>query len=394
MRPTGWATIGRGRTGLIEIMQAFLVPDDFRAFMRSVVGYLDSSRGDLYLDAEDALDAECGYGGRIDGVDTYRFKYITQDGHHRWDVVLKEAQIREISDGLLIEVQADCFEIVRTHRRTPVGEPLLIWGEYPEDALRVRSQEELLGALDALHAIASDRPRMLRLWSAADDQVVAALWQEHCALYIIESPEGYATSTGDQTRNDSFDMKDHEGQHLRVPWADCVSWDYARRALVHFVEHSDLGEIPVEGRIPSLLLMMGDIDRKAALAARPDAPTELARSSLAPREPVPVAVDPADEVTAPVEVEAPLGPAELTRWARRLLEVLHTRELIELGPGPNLDEISYQLGGLLQAHALDAEHSIETADWLANEIGAVRGVAKLFATGGDLQVAIRRTREA
>jgi len=160
------------------------------------------------------------------------------------------------------------------------------------------------------------------------------------------------------------------------------------------VDHSDLGDIPVEGRIPSLLLMMGDIDRKAALAARPDAPTELARTSLAPRQSVPEPVEPADEVTAPVEVEAPLSPAELTRWARRLLDVLHSRELIELGPGPSLDEISYQLGGLLQAHALDAEHSIETADWLANEIGAMRGVAKLFATGGDLQVAIRRTRDA
>lgn len=376
-------------------MQAFLVPDDFRAFMRSAVNYLDTSGQEHFLDAEDALEAECGYGGRIDGVDTYRFKYISTDGHHRWDVVLKESQIREIADGLLIEVNAERFDIVRTHRRSPVGEPLLIWGEYPEDALRVRSEAELLGALDALHASAADKPRMLRLWSAADDQLVAALWGDHCALYIIESPEGYATSTGDQTRNDSFDMKDHEGQRLRVPWADCVSWDYARRALVRFVEHSDLGDIPVEGRIPSLLLMMGDIDRKAALAARPDAPTELARSSLAtPETPVPTPVEPADEVTQPVEAEAVLGPAELTRWARRLLDVLHTRELIELGPGPNLDEISYQLGGLLQAHALDAEHSIETADWLANEIASVRGIAKLFATGGDLQVAIRRSRDA
>ena len=40
----------------------------------------------------------------------------------------------------------------------------------------------------------------------------------------------------------------------------------------------------------------------------------------------------------------------------------------------------------------EAEHSIDTADWLANEIKNVRGVAKLFATGGDLQIALRRTR--
>ena len=374
-------------------MQAFFVPDDFRAFMRSVVNYLDTPGQELFLDAEDALDAECGYGGRIDGNKTYRFKYITGNGHHRWDIVLEEAQIREISDGLLIEVMGERFDIVRTHRRTPVGEPLLIWGEYPEDSLRVRNEQELMNALDALHGISQERPRMLRVWSAADDQLVAALWGDHCALYVVESPDGYATSTGDQDRNDSFEMKDHEGHKLTVPWADCVSWDYARRALVRFIEHSDLGDIPVEGRIPSLLLMMGDIDRKAALAARPDAPVELAQSSLG-RSSVPAAVDPAEEVTQPVEVDKPLGPMELAKWARRLLDVLHTRELIELGPGPNLDEISYQLGSLLQAHAIDAEHSLDTADWLANEIGAVKGIRRLFATGGDLQVAIRRSRES
>ena len=374
-------------------MQAFLVPDDFRAFMRSVVVYLDTPNQELEIDAEDALDAECGYGGRIDGHDTYRFKYISADGHHRWDVVLKEAQIRDIADGLLIEVEAERFDIVRTHRRTPVGEPLLVWGEYPDDALRVRSETELLGALDALHAASADKPKLLRVWTAADDQLVAVLWNDACALYVVESPDGYATSMGDHERNDSFQLADHEGHQLTVPWADCVSWDYGRRALVRFIEHSDLGDVPVEGRIPSLLLMMGDIDRKAALAARPETPARLADTSLM-RSPVLSAVDPAEEITSPHEVETPQGPAEHARWARRLIEVLKTRELVELERGPNLDEMSYQLGGLLQAHAIDAEHSLETADWLANELGAMKGIRRLFATGGDLQVAIRRSREA
>ena len=80
--------------------------------------------------------------------------------------------------------------------------------------------------------------------------------------------------------------------------------------------------------------------------------------------------------------------------ARRLIEVLKTRELVELEGGPNLDEMSYQIGGLLQAHAIDAEHSVETADWLANELGRTKGIRRLFATGGDLQVAIRRSRDA
>ena len=180
-------------------MSKFRIPDDFRAFMKSVVVYLETPNDELFLDAEDALDSECGYGGRIDGIDTYRFKYITNDGHHRWDVVLKEAQVRDIADGLMIEAEGERFEIVRTSRRTPVGEPLLIWGEYADDALSVRSEAELLRALDLLHEASSERPRLLRLWSAADDQLVAALWRDRCALYVVESADGYATSTGDQT---------------------------------------------------------------------------------------------------------------------------------------------------------------------------------------------------
>jgi hypothetical protein len=201
---------------------------------------------------------------------------------------------------------------------------------------------------------------------------------------------------GNQGRTDSFEVKDHEGQVLTVPWADCVSWDYARRALVRFIEHSDLGDIPIEGRIPTLLLMMGDYDRSAALAARVSTPRELRLTSLTQTiPPTPIEVSEHDEITAEVEVEAPLGPLQLAAWAKRLLEVLHLRDLIELAPAPapTFEEITYQLGGLLQAHALDAEHSLETADWLVNEIGAVRGVKQVFATGGDLQVALRRSRE-
>lgn len=387
-------------------MQPFLIPDDFRDFMKSVVVYLDtgSPNGDMVLDAEDAFDAECGYGGRIDGVHTYRFKYITPDGVRRWEIVIDEAQIRDIAIGILIEVDAEPFEIVRTTRREPVGEPLMIWGEYAEDALHVRSEAELVGAIDALHTSSFEGPRLLRVWSAADDQLVAAVWGDRVALYVVESPDGYATSMGDQTLTESFEVTDHEGKTLTVPLADCVSWDYARRALVRFVEHSDLGDIPVEGRIPSLLLMMGDVDRKAALAARAEVPRELARSSLprmatpapvpdAPDDSIPEEVADQDELTSPIEVEAPLGPVELSQWARRLIDMLNARELIVFDKGLNLDEISYQLGSLLGTHAVDAEHSLDTAEWLANEIGAVRGVSKLFASGGDLQMLITRTRQ-
>lgn len=372
----------------------FLIPDDFRAFMKSVVVCLETPNPELVLDAEDALDAECGYGGRIDGVDTYKFAYITEDGHQRWDVTLKEAQIRDIADGLLIEVEAEPFDIVRTSRREPVGDPLLVWGEYPDDALHVRSDGDLFAALEMLHAASAETPRLVRLWTAADDQLVAVLWAERCALYVVEAPDGYATSMGDTTLTESFAVVDHEGKSMTVPLADCVSWDYARRALERFVHHSDLGDVPAEGRIPSLLLMMGDVDRKAILAARPAVPQDVAQTSLVRlTAPVPIVVEEAADITAPVEPEPPLGPLELARWAKRLIDHLQTHELLELDGAANLDEVGYQVGGLLQAHAVDVEHSLDTAEWLANEIGAVRGIARVFATGGDLQVALRRSRQ-
>jgi biopolymer transport protein ExbD len=134
--------------------------------------------------------------------------------------------------------------------------------------------------------------------------------------------------------------------------------------------------------------------QQAALASRGKAPSELKGSSL-PRlsTPVPSEIIAVDERTVPVEVEAPLKIEQLSAWAKRLIEVLYARALIELG-NANLEEITYHLGGLLQAHGTEAEHSLDTAEWLANEIGAVRGISKLFATGGDLQIALRRSRDA
>ncbi|MEJ7600795.1 MAG: hypothetical protein WKG01_23015 [Kofleriaceae bacterium] len=375
-------------------MATLLVPDDFRVFLKEVVAYLDVPSDDKFLDAEDAFQHECGYGGRIDHDDTYVFSYITRDGLHRWAITIREAAMRDVADGIQIEVDGEQFELVRTKRREPTGHPLMIWGEYGDDALLVHGQHELFGALDTLHASAHERPRMLRLWSAADDQVVAVVFGDLCALYVIESLEGYATSTGDQSRNESFEVLDHDSTPMSVPYADCVSWLNARPALWWFLEHGDLGPgIRIEGRIPSLLLMMGDVDRKAALAARGEAPRELTRSSL-PRMatpiPEPIALE---ELTSPVDLPL-LSVEDVTAWARRLVERLRSRGLLELGEAPNLEEIAYHVGGLLQAYATEAEDSTDTADWLANEIGAVRGVAKVYATGGDLQLALRRSREA
>jgi hypothetical protein len=373
-------------------MPSFLVPDDLRAFLRSVVEDLDAPDGNARVDAEDAFQDACGYGGRVDGG--FRFHYLTRDGIHRWTIPLTEAEIRAIADGLQIEATGERAEVTRRHDREPIGQPLLIWGAYNDDALIVRNLDDLVAALETLHLNAAEAPRILRVWSPRDDQLVAALWRDHCALYVLESADGYATSTGDTARTDAFEVRDHDGVPLVVPWADCVAWPIACRALIRFAAHGDLGpEIALEGRIPSQLLMHGELDRQAMLAVRAE-PARDPRSSSLPRMtplPVPVAVPETADTTAPVARVAP-GVAELVAWGRRLIELLFARSLIELDAGPGLDEISYQLSGLLGAHGEEAEHSLDTAEWLGNELGAIRGIRRLFATPGDLQVALRRSR--
>lgn len=378
-------------------VNVFEVPGDLRVFLQEVVEDLDSK--DRFLDAEDAFQNEVGYGGRFErsdqqGGDLYRFHYISSDGLHKWELVLREGALRAIADGMLTEVEGTRHEIVKTQRRLLTGDPLLIWGEYGDDALRVRNTSALIEALDALHALAKEHPRMFRLWTAADDQVVAVASGDRCALYVVESLDGYATSCGDRALTESLRVTDYDGRALSVPLADCIPWDRARNALLNFVTHGNLGpEIQIEGRIPTLLLMMGEVDRKAALEHRAEPAKKLSRSSL-PRmlTPVPDPVE-VDEPTMPVEADAAMTTERLSAWAKRLLGMLHARELIELDASNHLDEITYQLGGLLQAHGLEAEHSADTADWLANEISAVRGISKMLATGGDLQIALRRSRE-
>ncbi len=387
-------------------MASFLVPDDFREFMRSVVAYLDAPGDNKLLDAEDALQHDCGRGGRIDGATAYRFSYLTLDGSHRWTILVDEHEIRAISDGLQIEAEGERFDLVRTQHRQPTGDPLVIWGAYNDDALTVRSLDDLAFALDVLRLYARDQPRILRLWSSRDDQLVAAVWRDECALYVIEAVDGYATSTGDPQRTDSFEVIVHDGNSLIVPWSDCVAWPAACAALLRFAIHGDLGpEVRVEGRIPSQLLMLGELDRRTMLAMRAEPAHDPRHSSLrrmiasqaSDFAETTHVVDPAFVATGRPVLAAPrsqLGSVALAAWADRMLQVLFTRGLLELGHAARVEEVSYQLSGLLQAHGDEAEHSLDTADWLVNEITSIRGVARLFATGGDLQLALRRSRPA
>ncbi len=342
--------------------ESFAVSGPFREFMRDVTAQLDWGGG--ALTGPEALESACARGGRIDGTDVFRFVYIG-DGDRRYAIELREQQIRDIATGNLSEVDASPFdETTRTAR----GEPLLVWGEYDEDALRIRTLGDLALALDALRAVGAQIPLAVRLWSPADDQLVSVLNGPDCALYVVASAKGYGTSVGDPTRDDTFELLDHDIGTMTVRWADVVPWRVARSALLRFAEHGELGDdVILDDSIPSQLLMLGDLDRAAELETRRPPPVEPARSSLADK--------------------APQG-----MWARRLVASLLERELIELDDSI-LHTIVTRIALLLVQHGQDAQDSADIAALLAKEIERVRGIGALFATGGDLQIALRRTQE-
>lgn len=381
-------------------MEHLFIPDELRAFLQQVVAILDAraqGRGNARdLDVDNAFRHESGFGGRVasgEGDDLYAFTYLTKDRKTRWEFKIHESAMREVADGLLVEVPGEPFDLERSGARKQSGQALLVWGEFEDDALRVASHEVLEQALDGLRLAADDRPWLVRLWSTTDDQVIAVLDRDECALYVVEAEEGYATSVGAGTHAPPTQVLDHDGRVLEVPGADRVPWSHARTALLLFAERGELGSsVRVDGRIPSGLMMMGDADRRAVLASRPPPPTQYEHCSLprfvqfSQREPT------VDTNRTPALVGIPaLSIDELVAWANRLLVLLEERELLVFGRA-NRDEVAYELGNLLSVHAAEAEDVLDTADWLANEIGAIRGIVRVFASGGDLQHLLRRTR--
>lgn len=345
--------------------QSFKIPDDFRAFMREVAAKVDF--GDIGTGVGDyALEHECGRGGKVErGRDVYRFTYLAKDGHGRWEIELREQQIRDIAGGLIDEIDAlPLAEGTRTSR----GEALIVWGEYDEDALRVRTSGDLAIALEALHALGTQDACMVRLWSTSDDQAVVVFNGFECAIYIVHSAHGYGRSVGDPTRAGSFELFDHDVGTIAIPWADLVPWRVARPALMMFAERGELGEgVIVDGSIPTHFLFLSDFDRAAELATRRQPVGDPAQSSL-PRK-------------------APHG-----EWAKRLVTSLLELQLIEIDMHVR-DSVMARIAILLIRHGDEALDVPDAAQRLAKEIERVRGVGALFATGGDLQIALRRTQD-
>ncbi|HEV7557876.1 MAG TPA: hypothetical protein VGO00_20560, partial [Kofleriaceae bacterium] len=164
------------------------------------------------------------------------------------------------------------------------------------------------------------------------------------------------------------DIADHDVGTLTIPWSDCIPWPVARAGLLRFAEIGELGPgIELEYRMPSPLLILGDTTREAELAQRGQPSADPSRTSL-------IRINP------------------FTRWAGRLIEVLRGLELIELLDNV-VPAVTLQLAAMLAAHGEQAVDSPRMAQRLASEIGTIRGVDRMFATPGDLQVALRRSRD-
>lgn len=344
-------------------MHRWRVTDEFRAFMREVAAKLEWLDDRSALVGPEALVHECARGGRLDNSDVYRFTYFARDGHDRYEIDLVVAQIREVASGGIDELDAQLLSDVRVRR----GEPLLVWGEYDDDALRARTPSDLAVALDGVHSFALLEPCVLRLWSSADEQVVAVVNGTDCALYVVHAAHGYGTSVGDVARGGAFALIDHDLGALSVAWAHCVPWQVARAALLHFAEAGDVGDVALDGSIPTQLLMVGDFDRAAELATRRLPPNDPALSSL-PRK-------------------SPHGA-----WAQRLLRALVDLQLIELDTAI-LDGITARAAMLLLQLGIDAQDSVEAAHQLGQGLSRLRGVATVFATASDMQIALRRTQD-
>ena len=344
---------------------SFKIPDDFRAFMREVMAKVDF--GEVGTAVGDyALEHECGRGGKVEADrDVYRFTYLAKDGHGRWEITLREQQIRDIAGGLIDEIEAmPLAEGTRTQR----GDALIVWGEYDEDALRVRTKTDLAVALDALYSLGLQDPCVVRLWSSSDDQAVVVMNGFECAIYVVASENGYGRTVGDPTRSETLQITDHDIGAIEIASADFVPWRVARPALIHFAEKGTLGDsVIVDGAIPTQLLFLSDFDRSAELATRRTPVADPAQSSLVRK--------------------TPHG-----EWAKRLVKSLLELQLIEIDMHI-VEAVTARFAVLLIQYGDDALDVPDAAGKLAKEVERVRGVGALFATGGDLQIALRRTQD-
>ena len=259
--------MNRGRVGASGGPELFEIPDDFRAFMRDIVARLDFGDDPASVVGDVRSKPSAGAAGASRARDLFRFQYIANGGHDRWEIELRQQQMRDIAGGLIDEVEASGSP--RATRASRAASALLVWGEYDEDALRIRSLGDLGVALDAMQLDRHVEP------CCSGCGRPATIRSSRC-----QRPRLRALHRRLAARLRHLGRRSDAPRHVRVrstttsarssiPWADCIPWRVARPALLRFAEHGELGEqVILDGSDPEQFLMLGDYDRAAELATR------------------------------------------------------------------------------------------------------------------------------
>jgi hypothetical protein len=253
--------------------------------MAEVVDRLDSADEDAFLDADDAVQVDDAWGGRV-GDDQFRFVYRPDDAT-RWAITLRERQVRDVATGHLEVVLAELETDAISERQPERGDPLLVWGDGPLDGLSVRETEHARVVLVALAASAEEAPRWFRLWSRRDDMMFGVITAGECSLQIVWSGGGYATSRGNDEQTESFVAPDGEGGVTQVSWSECIEWRLALQGALEFASKGTLSSkrtlaaLPLKKQVRADLIVRALGGRSRELALRSAAPpSDPAASSL------------------------------------------------------------------------------------------------------------------
>jgi hypothetical protein len=250
-------------------VEPLTITDSIRELMSAVVERLDSSDEDAFLDADDAVQIEGAYGGRV-GANRFSFVYLP-DRTTTWTFELSEPQVRDVADGHYETVPAERQQQAPEAPREESGEALLVWGDGARDAMLLRSREEARRALTALRASVGATPAWFRLWSRRDDLLFGVVTREEWCVQAVWPNRGYASSQGDDAQSETFEGPTIRGGKRQIPWSQCVDWRLALEAAAEFAASGTLGDLPRRERIdPDVMIRAKGgrpSERRAAVAA-------------------------------------------------------------------------------------------------------------------------------
>jgi hypothetical protein len=255
------------------------VDDPVRELMSEVVARLDSSDEDAFLDADDAVQVECAYGGRI-GPDRFSFVYLP-DRTTTWTFELSERQVRDVASGFYGTIPAIRRErAAAEERRAESGHALLLWGDGPRDGVLLQGGEDARHALTALRASVAGQPLWFRLWSRRDELLFGVVTRDEWCLQAVWPGQGYASSQGDDAQTETFEGPTIKGGKRPIPWSHCVDWRIALEAAVEFARSGALGDLPRRSRIDPDVLIHATRGRARDWKGPSPVPASLEASSL------------------------------------------------------------------------------------------------------------------